>query len=61
MIFKDDEAVIVMLFRNGSVMKPLGQTFSSFCQWCAQHRAIVKGEAPDARALMCPTCDRGDK
>lgn len=60
MIFKDDEAVIVMLFRH-DVMKAYPQSVSSFCQWCAQQRYVVKGEAPDDRALMCPTCDRGDK
>lgn len=56
MIFKDDEAVIVMLYRSGSVMKPLGQTFYNFCQWCGQRKAAV-----NKVALMCPTCDRGDK
>ena len=57
MMFKDDRAVIAMLYRSGSVMKPLGQTFSSYCQWCGQQRAAIK----PANVLMCPTCDQGDR
>lgn len=59
MKINDDAAVMEHLFRN-NVMRAYPQTLSSFCQWCADIREVVKGDAPDARALMCPTCDRGD-
>lgn len=55
MRINDDKAVIDHLLRH-DVAKTLGQTFSSFCQWCADTRTPV-----NRQLLLCPVCDQGDE
>lgn len=53
----NDGVVMRSMYRHGfrTPLRTFHQTFSSFCQWCANVRTPTNGED---KGLVCPHCDR---